>query len=104
MSGIIKNLSEAKLYARSIYISFCFDNNYNYEGNIEVEGENGEDFFGEDMKPLQNSKMYLYAKVPNEVAKKYKTCTVTFGFAKNFESWPSQEKDCDYLYKITIKP
>ena len=82
LTGSAKNLSGEDYDVTEMQIDFCFDDAYNYSGNIVID-EGGDDFYNDNIKPLKTVKYYMYASVPDEMVDSYTTCSVQFSVKGN---------------------
>lgn len=110
LSGTIKNIHTDSIgYVFSsndcMWGKICFDGKYNYDLKMYIR--NGEDMNG-TLSPFSTGTYYLYAHVPNELLETYSTCTVTFGFCENLQSYDSDSatafsfEECEYKYSVTV--
>ena len=101
--GNLKNTHGEEYDVEDMVAELCFDNKYTYKAHLKAD-DGGNDFYGNNVKPLDSVKFYIYASVPDEMIEAYSSCTVKFGFNESFSgSYYDDFEDCDYVYKVTIK-
>lgn len=102
--GTIKNTSGNKFeFGQNMYAAMTFDDKYNYNASISADENGSFSYLYAYLDPLKSEKFYICASVPDELIEEYSQMVVNFGFKTNFEhKYGIQEKDCDYLYSITI--
>lgn len=105
--GSFKNLGGTPVDIQHIYVQFCFDDKYNYKGEVDgVISTNGD--FIDDVSPLAEVNYYLYAAVPQELIDTYSSCTVKIGFTKNFDYKVVDVNDlpqfnhCDDVFTVNL--
>lgn len=105
--GTFKNLNGTPVDIRNMYLQFCFDETYNYRG--EVAGvSNASNGFINDVSPLAEVNYYIYTAVPQELIDTFSTCTIKIGFTENFDYKVIDVNDlpkfenCDDVFFVTI--
>lgn len=105
--GSFKNLSGKPVDIRNIYVQMCFDETYNYKGEISGVSDAIGDFII-DVSPLAEVNYYIYAAVPQELIDSYTTCEIKVGFTENFDykvidvNDLPQFKMCDDIFTIVL--
>lgn len=96
--GTIKNISKESVYLNDILIGNAVIDGYNYETRAYS--------YAFSVDPLGTKPFYLYALVPNELAKKYKSCVFTFASTEGVEYmdvFTYGVDACKYIYSVTLK-
>lgn len=102
LTGNIKNISGDTYNVENIYATMTFDDKYNYKASLKAD-DGGNNFYGNNVKPLGNVKYYLYVSVPNELIESYSNCLIRFGFKENFERDYSNDFSLyNYRYEINV--
>lgn len=107
LNGSFKNLGGVPVDIRNIYVQFCFDEKYNYKGEVAGASDASNGFIN-DISPLAEVGYYIYAAVPQELIDTFSTCTVKIGFTKNFDykvvdgNDLPQFKHCDDVFVVEI--
>lgn len=100
--GNIKNVGGDSYSVEDMNIQFTFDDKYNYTGYIAAD-DGGNDFYGDDVKPLGTVKYYMYVSAPDEIVNSYSTCRVQFAFHENCEyDYKSDFSVYEYCYQIDL--
>lgn len=102
ITGILKNASGNTYDVENIYAQFVFDEKYTYSGRLSA-CDWGNDFYGENVKPLGTVKYYIHSSIPDELINTYSKCTVTFGFENEFANYYPDKNDCNYLFDVIIE-
>lgn len=82
--GTFKNTSGKPLDIRHIAVQFCFDDKYNYRGEVDGVSSGYSDFIT-DVAPLATVEYYIYTSIPQELLDGFKTCQIQMGFTENFD-------------------
>ena len=96
--GTIKNVSKASMFLDDILIGNAVIDEYNYQTRIYS--------YSILIDPLDTKPFFLYALVPNELAKKYNSCVFTFASTEGLGSMDiilHSIDACKYIYSITLK-
>lgn len=99
ISGIIKNLSSDSIVISNYTTKydFKFNEKYNYEGDATADFV---DSLEDTLKPLKESKFYIYVSVPEEIKEKFDTCELEIKIGDGIHYLMSEE---DIKYIFTIK-
>ncbi len=105
--GTFKNLGGKPVDIRNIYVQFCFDDKYNYRG--EVDGVSAlTDGFINDVSPLAEVNYYIYTAVPRELIDSFSMCRIKIGFTEDFDYKVTDVNDlpqfemCDDVFVVEI--
>ena len=100
--GTLKNVSGESYNVDNIHGTVTFENKYTYNVNL-IADEGGNDFYGDNVKPLKTVKYYIYASCPDEVKELYNNAVIRFGFKDNFVRETSSDwEEYDNLFTIKL--
>lgn len=105
--GTFQNLSGKPVDIRNMYLQFCFDEKYNYKGEVAGASSASNGFIN-DVSPLAEVNYYIYTAVPQELIDTFSTCTIKIGFTENFDYKVIDVNDlpkfenCDDVFFVTI--
>lgn len=111
LQGKIKNTSGEQIDACSMYITFKFNNKYNYTYNIsdniwlaETEPSDGDLTMGFNrIDPMAETTFYVVISVPKDIVNDYKDGVMTLGLANDWRILAGQPSECDDLYTLRIE-
>lgn len=104
--GTFKNTGNKPVDIRHVAVQFCFDDEYNYRGEVDGVSSGYTDFIT-DVAPLSTVEYYIYTAVPQELLDKFTKCQIQMGFTKDFDYLVSDGnnlplfKYCDDI--VTVK-
>lgn len=107
LSGTFQNKSGTPVDIRNIYVQFCFDDKYNYKGEVDGVSSASSSFIN-DVAPLAEVNYYIYTAVPQTLIDSFSTCRVKIGFTENFDYKVIDVNDlpqfnqCDDVFLVEI--
>lgn len=102
LCGTLKNISGNSYSVENIHAEITFNDKYTYSAKL-IADEGGNDFYGDNVKPLKTVKYYIYASCPDEVKELYTNAVVRFGFKDNFVRETSSDwEEYDNLFTIKL--
>lgn len=103
LKGTIKNISGDLIDVQFCsYSEMLFNGTYKYSPEWTAESQEGDDFYGYQINPLQSSNFVIYASVPDEVKENFQSCKVSFGFS-DLTHYVYKWEDCTHIYEITVQ-
>jgi len=107
LRGTFQNVGTDPVDISNMFISFCFDDKYNYRGDMTGATANTS-FFVEEVGPLSTVEYYAYAEVPAQVQDSFESCVVRIGYKSDFgiktvssNGMPNFDY-CEEVFKVEI--
>ena len=96
--GTIRNDTGAPLSGNSFITSFLLDGKNTYRGRTAIMYNES---VVDELPAAANGKLYIYAEVPEEIARDFTTAEIEFGMNEKFNGIPANMEQSDYLYLLS---
>lgn len=97
--GKISNGSSRALPVNNMSVEFTFDDAYTFSGAVTMD-QAGE--LTSQLPPVSDGILYLYAQIPDNLVKSFKTCSVVISFNDNLAARPMMLKDGSFLFSLAM--
>ena len=97
----LKNIAGSEIEPKNIIGKVLINDKYEYNLDVFLCDEGAQPTFR--AKPLVKMNYLIYASIPDELVKDFKSAKFTFGFEDNFEwAWDKEASDCKYAYTYSV--
>ena len=97
--GTIKNLSSSEILVNNISASITIDGSNTYSAEVNVYHGNG---FNTKLAPLEDGKLYIFARVPVDVAENVESFCAEFSFYDQLKPEAEAAGESAYRYRISF--